>query len=312
MNDKEDIFGFNHNKENILNTPIKRRSYEINGFPFIKYNSCTNPTIKRRSIKLNSVTERGQKSGFGEVSEFDNRCVTEAGDYEVYWGDNNSDDLSSEDGGGDVILSLKDLERINTIRTQALLRSEKYSDEITNKSQLVLNNSFDINPNEERILENSQAFYFIKGEPLIIIGPDIGSYSWIFPLISVVSIIFYSMKPETFWYMKVLFIMGYLFFVSCYTLLMLCNPGIPKNKLSIELAELQRNYYQCNKCNCICYKHNILNTYHCNQCGFCVENFHHHCTFGTKCIGKGNKLLFYLWLVSIFVFLLVIFLFIMF
>jgi hypothetical protein len=30
------------------------------------------------------------------------------------------------------------------------------------------------------------------------------------------------------------------------------------------------------------------NEVHCSLCGLCIEGYHHHCVFFTKCIGKGN------------------------
>ena len=32
----------------------------------------------------------------------------------------------------------------------------------------------------------------------------------------------------------------------------------------------------------------MTNEVHCSLCGLCIEGYHHHCVFFTKCIGKGN------------------------
>ena len=244
-------------------------------------------------------------------------------------------------------LTQSQIERLNKIREEAQLRSEKYSD-LSSKSNLIiknLNNSNniqtgnninisnnndpnesvnnlthnfinnedednqnnEINPNLERIFSKIHPFLFFKNEPLILIGPDILYYVIIFSISSFFSIIFYSLKNKSYTIMKILFLFGYLFYAITYTLLMILNPGVPTNKSNIDLEELKKNYNQCNICNCIFYKNNEYITFHCHECNICVENFDHHCTFASKCIGNKNKLIFKLWLFSIPCYIIIIF-----
>lgn len=156
----------------------------------------------------------------------------------------------------------------------------------------------EIDPNKDRIFKGSQAFLFYKGEPLIIIGPDTLYYVWIFSLVSFLCIIIYNLK-NSYIILKLFFIISYLFFATTYTLLLVINPGIPTNKSNLDPASLQKDYKQCPDCNCISLEKEGKYTIHCEKCKICVEHFDHHCTFATKCIGRGNKIIFKMWMSSI-------------
>lgn len=249
-------------------------------------------------------------------------------------------------------LTQSQIERLNKIREEAQIRSEKYSDFSPNSNLIIknkihsnnnskdntneiskninasnndtidtisnLNNNFinneyeenqinEINPNLERVFNHIHPFFFINNEPIILIGPDLLYYIIILSLSSFCSIIFYSLKNKSNTFMKFLFLLGYLFYSITYTLLMILNPGIPTSKNNIDLDELRKNYNQCSACNCIFYKNNDFITFHCHECNICVEDFDHHCTFATKCIGRKNKIFFKLWLFSIPFYIIIIF-----
>ena len=167
-----------------------------------------------------------------------------------------------------------------------------------------------INPNIERIYNKVHPFLFINNEPLILITSDIYLFIFIFSITSFLSIIFYSIKEQKLIYMKIIFILVYLYYTVTYILLMILNPGIPSDKSDRDLHELKRKYYQCTLCNSIIYKENEFITYHCHYCNICVEKFDHHCNFVGKCIGKNNATIFRLWLFSIPCYILVIFMYI--
>jgi len=156
----------------------------------------------------------------------------------------------------------------------------------------------EIDPNKDRIFKGSQAFLFYKGEPLIIIGPDTLYYVWIFSLVSFLCIIIYNLK-NSYVILKIFFIISYLFFATTYTLLLVINPGIPTSKSNLDPTALQKDYKQCPDCNCISLEKEGKYTIHCEKCKICVEHFDHHCTFATKCIGRGNKIIFKMWMSSI-------------
>jgi hypothetical protein len=118
------------------------------------------------------------------------------------------------------------------------------------------NQNSEINPNLERIFNRIHPYLFINDEPIILIGPHILYFIIIFTTTSFLSIIFYSIKAETYLIIKILYLLGYLFYAISYILLIVLNPGIPTKKNNTDLDELKKNYNQCNICNCIFYKNN--------------------------------------------------------
>jgi hypothetical protein len=242
-------------------------------------------------------------------------------------------------------LTKEQFELMKKIREETLSRTERYSElindqnskdflfkiedekkkkkpknKISHNDSLKVNNTIgiientkkeEINPNKERIYTASQPLLFIKGEPFIILGPDTNYYVWIFSLVSFFSIIVYSLKNSNIFF-KILFICGYLFFTVTYTLLLILNPGIPTNKNNLDPSMLQKHYRQCQECNCIALEKEGKLTIHCQTCQICIEHFDHHCVFATKCIGKGNLLIFHLWLYSMGIFFVIIFLYLIF
>lgn len=263
--------------------------------------------------------------------------VSENTDNEGELNDNNDNDLEINVNpiSPNNELTLQDIERLNKIKEEVLQRSERYEKEILGKNNKnrntthseILNsmantdssnmeifesneddmkNMKEINPNENRIFSDVQPYFFIREEPLFILGPNINHYIWIFSGCSFLSIIFYSLKKEKNKIMQIFFWIGYLLCATMYTLLMLLNPGIPKNKKDIDILTLRKNYTQCEICKCICDKNNKF-TFHCNDCNICVENFDHHCSLASKCIGNNNKIIFKLWLISIPLFIIIIF-----
>ena len=228
-------------------------------------------------------------------------------------------------------LSIVEINHLKKIQEKILIRQEKYAnlysplnleksftqnndsnekinqhseDSIIHNSLEIFNendnqhiNEQKINPNKERIFKNIHCYFYLNDEPLIIIGPNLRYFIWIFTIISFFSILVYSLKPSKF-YNSVLFFIGYIFFAVSYILLMVVNPGIPSEKKNFDINDLNYNYIQCKICNCIYHKNELKNVSHCQECGICVEGCQHHCNFATKCIGKKNKNIFKLWIYS--------------
>jgi len=238
-------------------------------------------------------------------------------------------------------LTLAEINHLKKIQEQTLLRAEKYaklfinsppeintsniprelnsdekitnynSSEETNVSHNTLEiytendnehiNMEKINPNKERIFKNIHGYFYLDSEPLVIIGPHLSYFIWIFTLASFFSIFIYSIKTSSY-LGNVLYISGYIFFALCYILLMVGNPGIPSEKKHYDINDLNSNYRQCNKCNCIFRKKESTKVNHCEECGICVEKYEHHSNWATKCIGKKNKNIYKAWIVSVVVF----------
>ena len=154
-------------------------------------------------------------------------------------------------------LSIAEIAHLRKIHEQTLLRSEKYaniyspqndkspmsnidSNEKINQNKEEENNNntspntleifsendnehFNeqkINPNKDRIFKNIHCYFYLDNEPLIIIGPDLGYFIWIFTLVSFLSILIYSLKTSAY-FTSMLYIMGYIIFAACYILLMI-------------------------------------------------------------------------------------------
>ena len=169
--------------------------------------------------------------------------------------------------------------------------------EICNENDNEHFNKQQINPNKERIFKNIHCYFYLDSEPLIIIGPHLSYFIWIFTFVSFFSIFIYSLKTSSY-LGNIIYITGYIFFAVCYILLMIGNPGIPKEKKHYDLNDLNSNYRQCNKCNCI-FKKKDTKVNHCEECGICIEGCDHHSNWATKCIGKRNKNIYKAWIISI-------------
>ena len=81
----------------------------------------------------------------------------------------------------------------------------------------------------------------------------------------------------------------------------LINPGIPKREYYRKIFEKEykgdfKKLKLCDKCNIIIPKK--LNVGHCIYCNICIKDYDHHCPWIGKCIGKYNKIPFYLFLIG--------------
>ena len=207
----------------------------------------------------------------------------------------------------------------NTDNTESIPKELNSDEKITNynssEDSTISNNMLDpgiendnehfnkekINPNKERLFQNIHCYFYLGSEPLIIIGPNLSYFIWIFTFVSFFSIFIYSLKTSSF-IGNIIYISSYIFFASCYILLMAGNPGIPTEKKHYDINDLNTNYSQCNKCNCIFKKKVAGKVYHCEECGICIEGCDHHSNWATKCIGKKNKKIYKAWIVSILIF----------
>jgi len=277
-------------------------------------NQKNNSNIDYHGIKVNTSNKDNDNSGDGLS--------------------NNQEDAEEEkEQEEEEELSMAEIEHLKKIHEQTILRSEKYAnlyspqnldkkstpdkdpkekintstEDNTNITQNILEifnendnlhfNEQKINPNKERIFKNIHCFFYLDSEPLIIIGPDLGYFIWIFTLVSFFSILVYSLKTSNY-FTTFIFVSAYIFFAGSYIMLMVVNPGIPSEKKHYDINDLNLNYKQCKICNCIYHKDDFKNVSHCDECGICVEGCEQHCNFATKCIGRKNKNIFKSWIVS--------------
>ena len=219
---------------------------------------------------------------------------------------------SPQNLGGSPISNVGSNEKINPNKEEENTSNISHNTlEIINENDNDHFNEQKINPNKERIFKSIHCYFYLDNEPLIIIGPDLGYFIWIFTLVSFLSIMIYSLKTSSY-LTTVLYIFGYISFAICYILLMILNPGIPTEKKHYDINDLNFNYRQCKICNCIYHKDDFKNVNHCQECGICIEGCKHHYKFVTKCIGRKNIKVFKIWAWSCFSFGFIIFLYLIF
>lgn len=105
--------------------------------------------------------------------------------------------------------------------------------------------------------------------------------------------------PNVSAFATVLAVLSFGFLIVNYSLAALVNPGVQFSKystlrLSEEAAEDQ---HFCATCDLYTAK----TTVHCEDCDVCIMGFDHHCPWTTKCIGSGNLLYFYGFLLGVLV-----------
>lgn len=146
-------------------------------------------------------------------------------------------------------------------------------------------------------LGNTYCLY-LQGEVLLHIGPDWGFNLCILSLILSAIILFFTvMAPRVeplFQYLGC-----FVFFTTLisYSLTALKNPGLLTSPWEIELEEGESKQKICKICSVAVSD----SSEHCSDCQVCVTGYDHHCPLSGKCIGSGNIIPFYIFLVSVFV-----------
>lgn len=135
------------------------------------------------------------------------------------------------------------------------------------------------------------------GNPLFIIGSQYNVFIILSLLVDIFVIIFlcifYSLK-KLFQFTLGIFLL--IIFQLFFTLLFLLNPGYPKNDQGRNYGEPRPKYRMCHKCSF--WVEIDKNVVHCYECNICVEGYDHHCSLINKCIGRKNKIYFYLFVLS--------------
>ena len=84
-----------------------------------------------------------------------------------------------------------------------------------------------------------------------------------------------------------------------YTYTSIINPGYPKNTIGRNFGIPKNDYYFCDYCRFYLSKTSYGS--HCDLCDICIEKYDHHCIWTGHCIGKNNKITFYIFVPSIFI-----------
>ena len=145
-------------------------------------------------------------------------------------------------------------------------------------------------------------FYNKQGEPLIVLGPN-RILAFIMALIIDISSIcyLYFLRNLLFKFLHIIGIIIFFIQSISYLITILMNPGIPTKDLWLEnynhLDEIG-TYRICNICKII--MRNDDKTDHCDECNICIVGANHHCPWTSKCIGKNNINMFYIFVYSTF------------
>jgi hypothetical protein len=137
----------------------------------------------------------------------------------------------------------------------------------------------------------------IQGEIYVSIGPDWG-FNLCLGLIILFANIFYLliMAPRVGQPMQSIGFAIYFGSLLCYLLTALKNPGIIQAPWEVELEAGEAKSSVCTACSVMLEP----DSEHCYDCQVCVRGYDHHCPLSGKCIGSGNIIPFYGFLVSVF------------
>ncbi|OMJ81667.1 hypothetical protein SteCoe_17826 [Stentor coeruleus] len=136
----------------------------------------------------------------------------------------------------------------------------------------------------------------IQGKIYISIGPDWGYNLCLGTILLGVNIFFiFIMAPKVPIELQYIGLFIYLSAFISYLVLALKDPGIIFNFWEINLEEVQSGQRLCKGCSVIIEK----GSEHCYDCQVCIRGYDHHCPISGKCIGSGNLISFYAFLMSV-------------
>ena len=125
--------------------------------------------------------------------------------------------------------------------------------------------------------------------PFFVIGPNAFLYPVLVNIILAMAVVLYKIlisNSAVPWAQGIfILLVGCILFV--YSLTVLINPGVVMN--TTNSIDYTKQCYHCNT-----FSNENSNTRHCSICNVCIEGYDHHCVWIGKCVGKGNKFLFYL------------------
>lgn len=136
-----------------------------------------------------------------------------------------------------------------------------------------------------------------SGEPWVCIGPDwpfcLCLLSFMLAIAAAFLFLMAPLAPPSIQIMGALIVTSA---VGCYLVTAMKNPGIEMRQAAESLEK--GTIKPCGKCGAV----RSEGTYHCEDCDLCIREYDHHCPLTGKCIGEGNILFFYSFLISVFLF----------
>ena len=140
-------------------------------------------------------------------------------------------------------------------------------------------------------------FFFDKhtGKAMIVIGPNWVMFIIFFSLVVFGYLIFWYF----FWkylniYFRTVGIFSLISFCFSYIFLFILDPGVSKYDRGAFLGRPKGRYGFCERCKL--FVRTDYKTMHCLECGVCIEGYNHHCPWTSKCIGRKNQCLFWIFI----------------
>jgi hypothetical protein len=202
----------------------------------------------------------------------------------------------------------------NKSLNQTLYSQASYNnpESLPTKNNQILIYGNDIENKKPKKMGKTKVYFFYNNYPLISIGPEI-----FYPIICLTFIIFIYISFIIFFNEKsgkalnFLHHLTFIIYLLCHIIAIIINPGIPSyeysnlNKEMVIKSQVNDSinildYHICKNCNC-CFKiKDKVN--HCSKCNICYLKFDHHCKWIGHCVAKNNKIFFYCFATSIWIF----------
>lgn len=136
-----------------------------------------------------------------------------------------------------------------------------------------------------------------KGDPLLIVGPDWIKFILILSTVSILFFLFSNIKWNNLGgLMKFTGVMIYLLYLATHLFTELINPGYPIHNLDSKTGEPRSKYEYCPTCKIWVSKEK--KTKHCEKCDICIEGQVNHYKWMSKCIGRNNQMIYYIFIGS--------------
>ena len=219
----------------------------------------------------------------------------------------------------EVSESQKNKDKKNIMQEDSILKNAESNK--NNNFELIKN---EIKPSEDNVTEgvfpsenkitkipaqNCQFYKFVGrtlflfldkySNPLFIIGPQWPIFICLTTVISLIMLFLYLKYWCVYgFYTKLIGVILFWAFIISYTYTSLINPGYPRNTIGRAFGIPKNDYYYCEYCGFYLKKCSYGS--HCEICQICIEKHDHHCVWTGHCIGKNNKISFYIFVVSVF------------
>ena len=192
-----------------------------------------------------------------------------------------------------------------SIQNSDLLKNEQIPDDyIVENIDTKIDQPKTITPTKYRLYMKVGRTFFLfldkYSNPIFIIGPHWPMIIFVLTLITSLMLLLYIKFWNYLTFSTRVFgsINFWLAFLS-YTYTSLINPGYPRNTLGRAFGIPKNEYYFCDYCRF--YMRKLSYGTHCDFCNICIEKYDHHCVWTGHCIGKNNKIGFFIFVPSIFI-----------